>query len=76
MKKAFVLLNSEAGFEQLVIKEVKNLSTVKDVFRVYGVFDIILRLEEDDLQRLEEVISYQIRRIKNVSATLTLHVTI
>ena len=40
MPGAFVLLNTELGSEDSIVKELRNLEGVKEVFQVYGVYDI------------------------------------
>jgi len=75
MFKAFILLNSETGSEKAVIDEIKNIRTIIHVYRVFGVYDIILYIEENDLGSIEQVITGQIRKIKTVRSTLTLHVS-
>ena len=41
MPGAFVLLNTELGSEDSIVKELRNLEGVKEVFQVYGVYYII-----------------------------------
>jgi DNA-binding Lrp family transcriptional regulator len=39
---------------------------------VYGVYDIIARLETETMQDLKEAISWKIRRLEKVLSTLTM----
>ena len=75
MSNAFVLLNTEMGTEENVIRDLKNLEEVKEVFRVYGIYDIIAKLESDTIDKLKEVIRWKLRNLKDVKSTLTLIVT-
>ena len=43
MPNAFVLFNTESGREEDIIRELKNIDEVKEVFRVYGLYDIIAK---------------------------------
>ena len=54
MPNAFVLLNTESGMEENIIRDLKNLEEVKEVFQVYGVYDIIAKLESDNIDKLKE----------------------
>ena len=72
MTKAFVLLNSETGYEKNNLDLMKSLPSVKEAFRIYGVYDIILMVEEEDMKQLKETIFHKIRMTDGVRATLTL----
>lgn len=72
MTKAFVLLNSETGQENSNLEIIKKLTSVKEAFRIFGVYDIIILVEEDDMKQLKETIFHKIRMIDGVRATLTL----
>jgi DNA-binding Lrp family transcriptional regulator len=69
---AFVLINAEIGAEAEVLKELKNISEIKEAHMVYGVYDIIARVETDTMQELKDVISWKIRRLDKVRSTLTM----
>jgi DNA-binding Lrp family transcriptional regulator len=75
MPNAFVLLNTELGREENIIRDLKNLEEVKEVFRVYGVYDIIAKVESDTMDKVKEIITWKLRRLKGVRSTLTLIVT-
>ena len=51
MSKAFVLINCELGSEKQVISDLKAVDCVKNVYGVFGAYDILTNLECD---RLEE----------------------
>jgi DNA-binding Lrp family transcriptional regulator len=72
MPNAFVLLNTELGTEENIIRDLKNLEEVKEVFRVDGVYDIIAKLESDTIDKLKEIIVWKLRNLKGVKSTLTL----
>jgi DNA-binding Lrp family transcriptional regulator len=75
---AYVLLNSDLGSDESIIKEVKEILTEKDVkFEVqgvYGVYDIVLKLTSDDAEKLRAIITNKVRRISKVQSTLTMMV--
>ena len=75
MPNAFVLLNTQIGREENIIRDLKNLEEVKEVFRVYGVYDIIAKVESDTMDKVKETITWKIRKFKGVKSTLTLIVT-
>jgi Lrp/AsnC family transcriptional regulator for asnA, asnC and gidA len=72
MNKAFILVNSEVGFEKQVFETIWTVSGIKEAYMIYGVYDIIIQIEVENLQELKETISHKIRMIKGVRATVTL----
>jgi len=69
---AFVLINAELGAENEVLKDLKAIQEVKEAYMVYGVYDIIARVETETLQDLKDTISMKVRRLDNVRSTLTM----
>ena len=72
MATAFVLITAELGYERDVLKYLKTIPEVKEAHVVYGVYDIIVRIEAETLQSLKETISWKVRRLENVRSTLTM----
>jgi DNA-binding Lrp family transcriptional regulator len=75
MVLAFILLNTKLGQEPNVAKELEKISEVTQSYLVYGVYDILVRVEAGNMNELKELISSKIRRIEDVRSTLTLIVT-
>lgn len=69
---AHILINCDSGFENQVITELKKFDSVLEVKEVYGVFEIVAKLESSNLQELRDNISEDIRKIKNIISTITL----
>ena len=72
MATAFVLINVEIGFEDEVLRSLKPISEVKEAHLVYGVYDIIARIETETMQELKDAVSWKIRRVDKVRSTLTM----
>jgi len=72
MPIAFVLINAEIGAEDEVLKGIKKLKSVKEAFVVYGVYDIIAKVEAESMDKLKEVVTWQVRRLDKVRSTLTM----
>ena len=72
MATAFVLINAEIGAESDVLKGLKDISEVKEAHMVYGVYDIIARIQTETMQELKDIISWKIRRLDKVRSTLTM----
>ncbi|MCC2649171.1 MAG: putative transcriptional regulator, AsnC family [Nitrososphaeraceae archaeon] len=50
----------------------KSIPGVKEAYTVYGVYDIMIKVEADSMDKLKEFISSKIRRVKGVKSTLTM----
>jgi DNA-binding Lrp family transcriptional regulator len=72
MPQAFVLFNVESGSEEQVLKDAKATGGVKEAYISYGVYDLIIKVEEDSMEKLKEVVTHRLRALKNVRSTLTL----
>ncbi|MCK5626808.1 MAG: Lrp/AsnC ligand binding domain-containing protein [Candidatus Bathyarchaeia archaeon] len=71
---AFVLINAELGKEKSLLKEIRNIPNVKEAHFVYGVFDIIIKVEAENMDKLRDIVTFNIRRLKEVIRTLTITV--
>jgi DNA-binding Lrp family transcriptional regulator len=72
MPSAYVLINCDLGSEESIIKEIKQLEGVKEVKGTYGVYDIIAKVESDNMEQLKDTITWKIRRMPKVRSTVTL----
>ena len=79
MPTAYVLLNSDLGSDESIISKVKEILDNEDninyeVQGVYGVYDIVLKVNSDNTTNLRSVITNKIRKIDKVQSTLTMMV--
>jgi len=72
MPKALVLMNAELGHENTLVEELKKTSNVTEVYAVYGVYDVIVKVEAESMEKLREAIATKLRRISGVKSTLTM----
>jgi DNA-binding Lrp family transcriptional regulator len=72
MPLAFVLLNVETGAEKEVLENIEKIPEVKASYVVYGVYDIVVMLESDTLDKLRETITKKIRGLDKVRSTMTM----
>jgi len=71
MPMAFVFMNIDAGGEQEVLKELRNIQNVKEAHLVYGVYDLVARIEAETMDKLKEIVTWKVRRLDKVRSTLT-----
>ena len=72
MPMAFVLINADLGAEENLVKELRGIEFVKEVYVVYGVYDIVAKVESDTMEKVKETITWKIRRLDRVRSTLTM----
>ena len=72
MEKAYVFINCDGGSARPVINQLKSLDDVKEVHGIFGIYDIIVKIESSEQEALKKIISGQIRNIDHVTSTLTL----
>lgn len=72
MPSAFVLINTELGLENELLKELKKLPYVKEAHTVYGVYDIVAKVEAETMEKLKEMVISKVRHLDKVRSTLTM----
>jgi len=72
MAIAYVLVSCDLGFDAEIIHEMKQVEDVKEVRGIFGAYDIIVKLESDNMEHLRDVITWKIRKLNRVRSTLTL----
>jgi DNA-binding Lrp family transcriptional regulator len=70
--KAYVLINTELGQEAAVIDVIKNVKEITATYALYGIYDVIVEVEADTMDRVKEIVFNDIRRLENVKSTITL----
>jgi DNA-binding Lrp family transcriptional regulator len=72
MPNAYVLLNTEIGAENLVLRELKELDGVQEAYKLWGLYDIIANVEADTMEELKQIITTQIDQIGQIHSKLTM----
>ncbi|MGA2785484.1 MAG: Lrp/AsnC ligand binding domain-containing protein [Candidatus Bathyarchaeia archaeon] len=72
MPLSVVLINTEIGSEDEVVSELRKIGNVKESYTVYGVYDIVAKVEADSMDKLKEIVTWKIRRLDKVRSTLTM----
>ena len=72
MRFAYVLINCDLGIEEDIISQLKTIDEVKEVQGVFGTYDILAKVESDDVDKLRDTITWKIRKLDRVRSTLTL----
>jgi len=71
MPMAFVFMNIDTGGEQQVLDQLRSITNVKEAYLVYGVYDLVARIEAETMDKLKEIVTWKVRRLDKVRSTLT-----
>ncbi|AHF79737.1 Lrp/AsnC ligand binding domain-containing protein [Thermococcus paralvinellae] len=72
MMEAFVLIIVKPGNEEKVYNKLKDKPMVKEIYRVYGEYDIIMRVEVSNIAELDKFNDEILRKIGDIEMTETL----
>ncbi len=72
MGYAYVLINCDLGSEEDIISQLKTIDGVKEVQGTFGAYDILAKVESEDVKKLREIITWKIRKLDRIKSTLTL----
>jgi len=70
--KAVVLINTEIGADEEVFEQLKQVPEVRAAYMVYGLYDIVVVVESDDMSKLRDIVYRHIRSSPKVRSTLTM----
>jgi len=74
MPVVYILINAELGMEEDLIQELRKMENIKEAYVAYGVYDVIVKAEAENMENLKELVAFKIRRMKEVKNTLTMTV--
>ena len=69
---AFVLITVKLGLEDQVLEDIKTIEEVEDAYLTYGLYDLVIRIQVDSIDKLKEILTHKFRAIKNIKSTLSL----
>ncbi|MDH3488254.1 MAG: Lrp/AsnC ligand binding domain-containing protein [Nitrosopumilus sp.] len=72
MKKAFVLISCDLGKEEDTLVALRTMNQIKEAHGTWGAYDIIAEVESETAESLRETITWKIRKMPAIRATLTL----
>lgn len=72
MRQAFVLIRSDPGVKGEILNTLEEIPEVVEAHQIYGIYDIIIRIEAETIRELKDVLLQRIRRLDKVRSTLTM----
>ena len=73
--QAYVLLNVDSKYQKDIVNKAKSVPTVQNVKTIYGIYDIMIILESDDMNAVKNAIDNDIHKLDGVT-NLTSLVTV
>ncbi len=75
MTTVYVLINCTIGQELSVIDELNHIDSIKEIQGVFGMFDVLVKIESNEVKTLNQTVSLEIQRIKHIQSLQTLIVS-
>ena len=72
MNTAFLLLNMELGYNKLYFEELETRAEVKYVYNIYGVYDVLVKVEGESIEDVKDFIAEKIRVNRELKSCLTM----
>jgi DNA-binding Lrp family transcriptional regulator len=69
---AIVLIQTDIGAESRVMEELIKIPEVREAYIVYGIYDVIVKIEAESLEKIREVITNKIRKLPDIRTTSTM----
>ena len=67
MNEAFVLLNVDYKQQQNIIEAAKKIPIVKAVKTIYGIYDVLIILESNNMQDIKTAIDTDLHKINGIN---------
>jgi DNA-binding Lrp family transcriptional regulator len=72
MPMAYVLINTEPKNMQDVVSTLEKLDAVVEIFPVYGVYDVVAKVQAETMEKLKDIVTWKVRSLDNVRSTITM----
>jgi DNA-binding Lrp family transcriptional regulator len=72
--KAYIVIHTEYGKEYDVLRNLSHIPEVKEADVVFGPYDVVCKVEASSNKDLQDIITKKIRKLQNISTTMTLNV--
>lgn len=72
--QAYVVIHSDKGEEWNVLKNLSHIPEIKEADAVFGLYDVICKVEASTHSDLERILTKSIRKLPHVKTSMSLHV--
>lgn len=70
--EAIILIVARPGTEEKIYNALKDHPKIREIYRVYGEYDLLLRVEVEDIRELDEFHDSVLRKMREIELTETL----
>ena len=74
METAYVLVQCKIAHEMEILKALLDIDFVKEAKGTFGYYDVFVKIQAEESQVIENIITTKIRTIPNVTTTTTLSI--
>lgn len=73
VEKAFVLINTnDLMDDDILLEELKKIDGISEAYKVCGIYDILVKVEAETMDKILKVVSNRLKNLKNIRSTLTM----
>lgn len=72
MPMAYVLINTEPKNMESVVSTLEKNESVVEIFPVYGVYDIVAKIQAETMEKLKDIVTWKVRSLEDVRSTITM----
>lgn len=72
MPMAYVLINTEPKHMESVVATLEKLDAVVEIFPVYGVYDVVAKIQAETMEKLKDIVTWKVRSLDEVRSTITM----
>ncbi len=69
---AYVLINTEPKNMESVVSTLEKNESVVEIFPVYGVYDIVAKIQAETMEKLKDIVTWKVRSLEDVRSTITM----
>jgi DNA-binding Lrp family transcriptional regulator len=72
-ERAFVLINTNDQIDDgILLEELKKIDGVSEAYKVCGIYDILVKVEAETMDKVSKVVNHRLKNLKNIQSTLTM----
>ena len=72
MFTSFVLINTKSDAIEEVKERLEKIASIKEVHTLYGVYDLIAKVNAETMDDVKTIIPRHIRRLENIRSAITM----
>ncbi len=71
VERAFVLINTnDLTDDDILLDQLKKIEGISEAYKVSGIYDILLKVEAETMDKVLKVVSNRLKNFKNIRSTL------